>query len=162
MPVFGMVFYRRVLLDSEACTRVYAAILMGELIVRLLGAAEKSGGLGVLVSALGCAGCFPALGSLGAALGLGFLARYEGLFINTLLPMFALISLVLNLVGWLNHGALYRGLMSVAAPVAVLLALYPLWEFSWSTSLFYGGLVLMLVVAIVDIFKPAQVAICRR
>jgi mercuric ion transport protein len=50
---------------------------------------DKAGVLGTLVSAMGCAACFPAIASLGAAAGLGFLSHWEGLFINTLLPLFA-------------------------------------------------------------------------
>jgi mercuric ion transport protein len=46
--------------------------------------------LGTLISAMGCASCFPALGVLGASLGLGFLATYEGLFINKLFPYWLL------------------------------------------------------------------------
>ena len=38
---------------------------------------------------MGCAMCFPAIASLGAAIGMGFLSQWEGLFINTLLPFFA-------------------------------------------------------------------------
>lgn len=34
--------------------------------------ADKAGALGSIVSAMGCGACFPALASLGAALGLGF------------------------------------------------------------------------------------------
>ena len=36
-------------------------------------AADKAGVIGSIVTAMGCAACFPALASLGAALGLGFL-----------------------------------------------------------------------------------------
>ena len=50
---------------------------------------EKVSSLGALVSAMGCAMCFPAIASLGATVGLGFLSQWEGLFINTLLPLFA-------------------------------------------------------------------------
>ncbi|EEM5327477.1 hypothetical protein GKT77_24610 [Salmonella enterica] len=35
--------------------------------------ADKTGALGSVVSAMGCAACFPALASFGAAIGLGFL-----------------------------------------------------------------------------------------
>ncbi|EBG7574003.1 mercury transport protein MerC, partial [Escherichia coli] len=42
--------------------------------------ADKTGALGSVVSAMGCAACFPALASFGAAIGLGFLSQYEGLF----------------------------------------------------------------------------------
>lgn len=44
---------------------------------------DKAGALGTIVSAMGCASCFPALASFGAAIGLGFLSQYEGLFITT-------------------------------------------------------------------------------
>ncbi|MBB0836897.1 hypothetical protein G7N11_25375 [Escherichia coli] len=44
--------------------------------------ADKTGALGSVVSAMGCAACFPALASFGAAIGLGFLSQYEGLFID--------------------------------------------------------------------------------
>jgi len=56
---------------------------------------EKLGSLGTIVSAMGCAACFPALASLGASIGLGFLSAYEGVFINKLLPLFAIIVLVI-------------------------------------------------------------------
>ena len=36
-------------------------------------AADKAGLLGSIASAMGCASCFPAIASLGAAIGLGFL-----------------------------------------------------------------------------------------
>src|ERR1700693_5823293 len=39
--------------------------------------ADKAGALGAIVSAMGCAACFPAIASLGAAIGLGFLSHYE-------------------------------------------------------------------------------------
>ncbi len=44
--------------------------------------ADKTGALGSVVSAMGCAACFPAIASFGAAIGLGFLSEYEGLFIS--------------------------------------------------------------------------------
>jgi mercuric ion transport protein len=42
----------------------------------------------VWIAALSCTGCFPALGSLGSVLGLGFLSTFEGIAVNTLLPIF--------------------------------------------------------------------------
>ena len=38
--------------------------------------AGKAGALGSVISAMGCAVCFPALATLGGAIGLGFLAQY--------------------------------------------------------------------------------------
>jgi mercuric ion transport protein len=54
--------------------------------------ADKTGALGSVVSAMGCAACCPALASLGAAIGLGFLQEYEELFISKLLPLFAVVA----------------------------------------------------------------------
>ncbi len=110
---------------------------------------------------MGCAACFPALGALGAAIGLGFLSRFEGLFINTLLPIFATMALLANLAGWYQHKVHHRGLLSLLGPVAVLLSLYPLWQFAWSTYLFYGGLVLIFAVSMLDMVRPAGVAQCQ-
>jgi mercuric ion transport protein len=65
--------------------------------------ADKAGLIGSVVSAAACVNCFPALASLGAAIGLGVLSPYEGLFIRILLPAFAAIALFANALGWLSH-----------------------------------------------------------
>ena len=49
---------------------------------------DKFGTVGAIVATMGCAMCFPALAGIGAAVGLGFLSKWEGLFITTLLPLF--------------------------------------------------------------------------
>lgn len=117
---------------------------------------DKTGALGALTAAMGCASCFPALGSLAGVLGLGFLAQFEGLFINTLLPLFAAIVLGTNIMAFLIHKVWYRALAGISGPVMVLLTLYPLWSYSWSTYLFYFGIAAMLAVAIWDIVSPAH------
>lgn len=117
---------------------------------------DKTGALGAVVAAIGCASCFPALGALGASIGLAFLSQFEGLFINTLLPVFAWIALAANVISFFYHRRWFRLLAGVAGPVMVLLTLYPLWRYNWSTYLFYGGLVVMLLVAIWDIVSPAR------
>jgi mercuric ion transport protein len=129
-----------------------------DIITRVL---EKIGSGGAIVAAMGCAACFPALGAFGAAIGLGFLSSYEGLFLNKLLPLFAGLALLANLVGWFQHRVHYRGIISVLGPMGVLLSLYPLWKFDWSTYLFYVGLVLMLTVSLVDVVKPAKTPACE-
>lgn len=118
--------------------------------------AEKIGSIGVIGSAIGCAGCFPALGSLGASLGLGFLSAYEGILINKLLPIFAVMVLLANCYGWYRHRVNIRGVLSIIGPIAVLASLYPLWKYSWSTYLFYTGLIFMLVVSLLDVIYPAK------
>ena len=44
---------------------------------------DKVGSGGVWLAALSCTACFPALGSLASALGLGFLSHFEGIAVNT-------------------------------------------------------------------------------
>jgi len=43
---------------------------------------DKFGTVGAIHATMGCAMCFPALASIGAALGLGFLSQWKGLFIK--------------------------------------------------------------------------------
>ena len=117
---------------------------------------DKSGSLGAIVSAMGCAMCFPALASIGAALGLGFLAHWEGLFINTLLPLFASIAWLANGLGWLSHRQWHRSLIGIVGPSIVLLSLYPWFHYRWSTRTLYAGLALMLAVAVWDLLSPAH------
>jgi len=121
---------------------------------------DKTGVLGTLTAAMGCASCFPALGSLASGLGLGFLAQYEGIFVNTLLPIFAAIVLAANVFGFFNHKIWYRGLLGIAGPIMVLLTMYPLWFYNWSTYLLYAGIALMLAVSMWDIFSPPS-KVCR-
>ncbi|MFV1984199.1 MAG: organomercurial transporter MerC [Thiohalomonadales bacterium] len=117
---------------------------------------DKTGALGVLTATMGCASCFPALGSFGAAIGLGFLHQYEGLFLNTLLPVFAVFALGANVFSYFTHKIWYRALAGITGPIMVLLTMYPLWTYNWSTYLLYAGIALMLVVSIWDIFSPAH------
>ena len=117
---------------------------------------DKTGAMGAIVAAMGCASCFPALGALAASLGIGFLAQFEGLFINTLLPIFTLIALSANVVSFLSHKHWVRLIAGIAGPIMVLLTLYPLWAYSWSSYLFYAGLIVMMGVAIWDIVYPPE------
>jgi len=114
----------------------------------------KTGVIAVLVASMGCAACFPALGALASALGLGFLAQFEGVIINTLLPVFALVALGVSVFSFLIYKRWGRLVAGVAGPTMVLLTLYPLWSYGWSTYLFYMGLLVMLAAAIWDIALP--------
>jgi mercuric ion transport protein len=115
---------------------------------------DKTGALGALTAAMGCASCFPALGSLAASLGLGFLAQYEGIFVNTLLPVFAAIALAANVYAYFSHKIWYRTLAGITGPSMVLLTMYTLWFYNWSTYLLYAGITLMLIVSVWDIVSP--------
>ncbi|WP_454731554.1 MULTISPECIES: organomercurial transporter MerC [Cupriavidus] len=122
------------------------------LIMRMV---NKAGALGSVVSAMGCASCFPAIASLGAAISLGFLRQYEGLFIRILLPAFAGIALLANGIGWLNHRQWQRTALGVIGPLLVLAAVYLM--VGWcSEALLYVGLAFMVGVSIWDFVSPAK------
>jgi mercuric ion transport protein len=122
---------------------------------------EKISSVGTWLSALSCAACFPVLGSLTSTVGLGFLAQFEGIAINILLPLFASVALIGNAFNWYKHKRHIRGALSVISPIAVLLTLYPLWQYTWSAYLFYAALTLMLIMSLMDIFKPAEPIECQ-
>ncbi|WP_373510929.1 organomercurial transporter MerC [Thiocapsa sp.] len=129
---------------------------MGTLLAVIGRIGDKAGSLGALVSAMGCAMCFPAIASLGAAVGLGFLSQWEGLFINTLLPLFAWLALVINALAWLAHRQWHRSLLGMLGPAVLLLSIYPWFQYAWSTYATYAGIGLMLAVSIWDLIDPAN------
>lgn len=113
--------------------------------------ADKAGALGSIVSAMGCGACFPALASLGAALGLGFLSRFEAVFITVLLPLFAAVALLANALGWLSHRQWHRSVLGIIGPAIVLVA-----SFSVAEKLLYVGLATMVAVSVWDFVSPAN------
>jgi len=113
---------------------------------------ESTGALGSVISAMGCAMCFPAIASIGAAIGLGFLDQWEQLFRTTLMPIFALLALLASVLGWFAHHNFMRSLFGVIGPILVLLALYPLFSSSSRNTVLYTGLALMVAFAVWDIF----------
>ena len=120
------------------------------------GVADKAGALGSIVSAASCPACFPALASLGAAAGLGFLGEYEGLFLNTLLPLFAAVALVANAVGWFSHRQWRRSLLGMIGPAMVLAAMLVFFGQWWTARLLYTGLAFMVGVSLWDLWSPAN------
>lgn len=120
-------------------------------------AGDKAGLIGSVVSAMGCASCFPALASLGAAIGLGFLSQYEGLFITTLLPLFAALALLANALGWLTHRRWQRSVLGAIGPLLVLLAAMLMRFYGLPTApLLYIGLALMVGGSLWDLISPAR------
>lgn len=124
--------------------------------------ADKAGLIGSVVSAAACVNCFPALASLGMAIGLGVLSPYEGLFIRILLPAFAAVALLANALGWLSHRQWPRAALGVLGPLLVLLAVFVMRASGHRTGwLLYPGLLLMVAVSIRDLLAPAPSASCR-
>ena len=119
-------------------------------------ATEKAGVVGTVVSAAACTACFPALASLGAAMGLGIFARYEGLFMTTLLPLFAAVAVGANALGWLRHRQWHRSLLGMIGPTIVLAALLLFPGQEWFAELMYTGLSCMVGVSVWDLLSPAN------
>ena len=113
--------------------------------------ADKTGVIGSIVSTMGCAMCFPALASIGAAIGLGFLSQWESSFVHVLLPLFALIALLANALGWFSHRQWKRSALGMIGPILVLIGRY-----TFTSGVLYVGLALMLAVAIWDLLSPAH------
>ena len=117
--------------------------------------ADKAGVVGVLIAAASCANCFPALASLGAAAGIGFLNQYEGLIIRILLPLFAVLALVANGWGALQHRRWARTVPGLLGPFLVLAAVYVMRATHHRTGwLLYPGLALMIAVSLWDSIDP--------
>lgn len=120
-------------------------------------AADKAGLLGSIVSAMGCASCFPAIASLGATIGLGFLSQYEGLFIRILLPVFAGVALFANAIGWLNHRQWRRTVPGLIGPLLVMAAVFVMRAYGERSGwLLYPGLVIMLATSLWDLISPVH------
>lgn len=121
---------------------------------------DKISAIGAIVSAMGCAMCFPAIASVGAALGMGFMKGFdEWFFVETLIPIFALIALVANLLGWFIHRQWQRTALGIIGPIMVLISLPPSPIFklyAWSVYLTYTGMALMVIFGIWDIISPAH------
>lgn len=119
-------------------------------------AADKAGVVGTVVSAAACPACFPALASLGAAVGLGIFAQYEGLIMTRLLPLFAAVALLANALGWLRHRQWHRSLLGMVGPAIVLAALLVFPGEEWFDKLLYAGLACMVGVSLWDLISPAN------
>jgi mercuric ion transport protein len=121
--------------------------------------ADKAGVFGSIISTMGCAVCFPALASLGAAIGLGFLAQWESLLVHVLIPLFAMVALLANVLGWISHRQWRRSLLGSIGPLLALGG----WYFFISgilakdaaRGILYAGLAVMLAVSVWDLVLPA-------
>lgn len=117
---------------------------------------DKAGVIGTILSAFSCAACFPAIAGIGTALGFGFLSQWEWTIIETWFPLFAVLVIVANILGYFSHKQWYRTVLGLIGPTLVLLSLYPFFKYAWSTYVTYGGIAVMLLFSIWDMFWPAN------
>ncbi|MGH8337043.1 MAG: organomercurial transporter MerC [Gammaproteobacteria bacterium] len=122
--------------------------------------ADKTGVIGIIVSSMGCAMCFPAMASIGAAIGLGFLSQWESVLVHLLIPLFALLALLANALGWFSHRQWRRSLLGSIGPVTALLGWYAfiagLLPTNSARGVLYAGLASMLLAGIWDLVAPAR------
>jgi mercuric ion transport protein len=127
--------------------------------------ADKTGVIGTVVASFGCAACFPAAASIGAAIGLGFLGQWEGLFVRLLIPVFAIVALLANLAGWFSHHQWQRALTGSIGPALALIGAFGLMGVFGMThgflatnlarGTFYAGVIIMILAALWDLIRPA-------
>ena len=122
--------------------------------------ADKTGVLGAIVSSMGCAMCFPAMAGIGAAIGLGFLSQWESTFVHVLIPVFALLALLANALGWFSHRQWQRSALGSIGPVMALIGWYAfiagLLPKNGARGVLYAGLVVMLLAGVWDLVAPAR------
>lgn len=127
---------------------------------------DKAGVIGAIAGSFGCAACFPAAASIGAAIGLGFLGQWEGLLVRFLIPVFAIVALLANLSGWFSHRQWQRALIGSVGPVLALTGAFGLMGVFAMThgfltanvarGIFYAGLIVMVLAALWDLIRPAS------
>jgi mercuric ion transport protein len=77
------------------------------------------------------------------------------LFISTLLPLFAVVALLANALGWLSHRQWHRSLLGMIGPAIVFAGTVWLRQLVDSTPV-YTGLALMIGVSIWDLVSPVN------
>lgn len=87
---------------------------------------DKACVIAAIVGSFSCAACFPAAASIGAAIGLGFLSQWESLLVHSPIPIFALVVLLANLMGWFTHRQGYRTLAGAIGPLVALIGAFGL------------------------------------
>ncbi|GAB4473903.1 MAG: hypothetical protein OHK0044_18330 [Burkholderiaceae bacterium] len=118
---------------------------------------ERTGTLGAVVAAALCPVCFPKLALLGAALGLGVFAPYEGVLI--------VVVLIFAGAAWAGHAAMYRrhrrrALLALATAATVLL--YVGYFVAGSSLLMQASLVALAAASVWLAFELRRCARCAQ
>lgn len=116
---------------------------------------ERSGTIGALVAAILCPVCFPKLALVGAALGLGVLAPYEGWFAAAA-QAFLVVALIGHAIAFRRHRD--RRVLALAA-AGVGLVLGSLWLY-YVEALVYSGLAALVAATIWSASAMCQCASC--
>jgi mercuric ion transport protein len=109
---------------------------------------DKFGFGAALVAGAGCSVCFPALAGVGATVGLGFLAPFEGVLVYVVIPTIAVLLALINVLGFFNNWQWYRVVLGLIGPVLILIG-----AFAMSELVFYSGLAAVLGVSLWDMLS---------
>ena len=102
---------------------------------------DKSGSFGAVIAAMGCSFCFPVIASLGATIGLGLLAQWEGFLLTKVMAGAAFLTLLVNLPGYFHHRQWYRTVLGLIGPIIILLVLNFWFATYWRADAIYAALV---------------------
>jgi mercuric ion transport protein len=115
----------------------------------------KFGTSGALLAAILCPICFPKLALVGALLGLGVLAPYEGWFAAAA-QVFLVVALLGHVVAYRRHRIRW---IAALAGVGVALVLGSLWLF-YVETLVYLGLAVVSAATIWSVFAMRRCGSC--
>jgi mercuric ion transport protein len=116
---------------------------------------EKLGTVGALLAAIVCPVCFPKLALIGAALGLGALAPFEGWFAAAA-QVFLVLAVMGHVVAYRRHRNLWVPLLAGAGAALVLGALW----FKYIEVLVYLGLVAVVAATVWSVFALRKCSKC--
>ena len=116
---------------------------------------EKLGTIGALLAAIVCPICFPKLALIGAALGLGALAPFEGWFAAAA-QVFLVLAVMGHLVAYRRHRSPWVPLL---AGVGAALVLGALWV-KYNEALVYLGLLAVVAATVWSVFALRKCSTC--
>ena len=121
--------------------------------------ADKAGALGSVVSRDGMRCLFPGYRQFGAAIGLGFCRNTTKGCLSLLLPLFAVVALLANALGWLESSAMVPQPARDGRPSQSLAAMLLFWQLVDGEPPMSVGLALMIGVSIWDLpHRPTAAA----
>ncbi len=116
---------------------------------------DKFGTLGAIFAAVSCPACFPLLGIVGTALGLGILRPYEGVLMYVFLG-FVLIALLGNIIAFRVHRNALVLLIGVISPILIFFSFF----IHFSYGLIYAGLTGLSLASVLNYLKGRKCQNC--
>ncbi|MFT7561408.1 MAG: mercuric ion transport protein [Flavobacteriales bacterium] len=110
----------------------------------------------IVLATLACSSCFPALASIGAALGMGAFSPWEGTIVKIVIPSLAMLTIFLQVIGWYSHKDWRRVVLGVVGPVGIFVAFVLFSVDQRVVYLYYFSIVFMISVAVFDVVCLAR------